>query len=202
MCIRDRRESAIVERSALINKRAELKKEMDEVQRRITSGPSVEREYSNLLRDLESTQLKYREVRQKKLEAEVAQNLEAERKGERLTLIEPPMTPQAPSSPNRIAIIVVGLLLAVAIPLVVVIAMENIDTSVRNRRDLEALLSVPPLAVIPWIENEAAVLKALQVRKQRRMIALIGFVTALVIVHFLYRPLDVLWQNAIRRLME
>lgn len=200
--IKAQRESAIVERSTLLNKRSELKKEMDDVERRIANGPSVEREYSNLLRDLEGTQLKYREVRQKKLEAEVSQNLEAERKGERLTLIEPPLTPQSPASPNRIAILVIGLLLAVAIPLVVVIALESLDTSVRNRRDLELLLSVPPLAVIPWIENEAEVLRAKQLRINRIKGALIGFVVLLILTHFFYRPLDILWQNAIRKLTE
>ena len=44
-----------------------------------------------LARDLESTQAKYREVSQKRMEAQLAESLELERKGERFTLIEPPL---------------------------------------------------------------------------------------------------------------
>ena len=43
------------------------------------------------------------------MEAQLAQNLETNRKGERFTLIEPPLPPEEPVSPNRLAVLIIGL---------------------------------------------------------------------------------------------
>ena len=45
------------------------------------------------MRDYDNTRLKYAEIRSKQSEAKTAQNLEADRKGERFTLIDPPLPP-------------------------------------------------------------------------------------------------------------
>jgi polysaccharide biosynthesis transport protein len=198
--IKAQREASNSERTSLIRKRADLTSLSGGYAKRLASGPAVEREYSTMVRDLENNQLKYREVRQKQLEAEVAQNLETERKGERFTLIEPPLTPSEPASPNRIAILVLGLMLAIGSAVGTVVLLELFNSSVRNRRDLELLLSVPPLAVLPWIETDAD----RQLRVKQRRYALVGAVVSMVlvstVVHLFYRPLDVLWQVALRRL--
>ncbi len=198
--IKAQREASANERTSLLRKRADLDGLIVSYTRRLANGPAVEREYSTMLRDLESNQLKYREIRQKQLEAELAQNLEDDRKGERFTLIEPPFTPGEPASPNRIAILVVGAVLALGSAIGVVVLMEIFSTRVRSRRELEMLLNVPPLAVLPWIETEAD----RQLRSQRRRYALVGGAVTMVLsatlLHLLYRPLDVLWQVALRRL--
>jgi hypothetical protein len=188
------------EKMSLQLKRAELEKRVREMERRLESAPSVEREYTVLLRESENTQLKYREVRQKQMEAEVSQNLEAERKGERFTLIEPPSIPGEPASPNRLLILVLGIVLAMGASVGLALLLEVLDTSVRSKRELEELLQVPPLAVLPWITTQAEC--AMRVR--RRMVGIGGAVGALLLavvgVHFFYRPLDVLWEVALRRL--
>ena len=198
--IRAQREASNAEKLSLAHKRASIAALINDYEQRMTNGPAVEREYSTLVRDLENNQLKYREVRQKQLEAEVAQNLETERKGERFTLIEPPLTPTEPSSPNRILIIVFGVLLAIGTAVGIPVLLETFDTSVRNRRDLEALLNIPPLAILPWIETDAD----RQLRSTRRRYAMLGTAVSVVLastlVHIFFRPLDVLWQVVLRRL--
>jgi polysaccharide biosynthesis transport protein len=154
----------------------------------------------SLIRDLENAQIKYREVRQKQMEAQLAQNLETERKGERFTLVEPPVPPEEPSSPNRRMILILGAVLALLAAAGCAFIKEAVDRSVRDRSDLTRLLTVPPLAIVPWIETQAE--RALRVR--RRWYAMAGsvsiFIFMLVSAHFLYRPLDVLWAVAMRRL--
>ncbi len=39
------------------------------------------------------------------------------------------------------------------------------DTSIRSRRDIEALVAVPPLAVLPWIETPAERAGKIKVRR-------------------------------------
>ena len=193
-------EATQAERSSLLNKTKQLKVEVTDYEHRLAAAPVVEHEYTTMMRELDNTQLQYRVLSQKQMEAQSAQNLETERKGERFTLIEPPLTPEEPASPNRVVIFVLGLVLAMGGAIGIAAAREGMDTSVRSRRDLESLLSIPPLAVVPWIETAADRIAA--VRRQRITVASSIGVLVLMItsVHLFYRPLDVLWQVIMRRL--
>ena len=193
------REASSNERAALEKKAAELRARIDEYERRLIQSPEVEREYSAIARDLENSQLKYREVRQKQMEATVARNLETERKGERFTLIEPPMPPEQPVSPPRMAIVMLGIVLAVGGAIGLVFLLELLDPSIRSRRDIEALTAVPPLAVLPWIDTPAEMATRTRVRRLSLAGAAGSVVLAVALMHFLYRPLDVLWAVALRR---
>jgi uncharacterized protein involved in exopolysaccharide biosynthesis len=194
------REAAVNERTALQRKRSDLVTHLGELEGRLASTPGVERDYMALVRDLDGAQIKYREVRQKQMEAQLAQSLEVERKGERFELIDPPVAPEEPTSPNRRLILALGSVLAVALAAGIAILLEASDHSVRSRKDITSLLSVPPLAVIPWIENDAQ--RAARRRQQRYALfgSLVSVVAAVSAVHVFYRPLDVLWAVAMRRL--
>ena len=107
-----------------------------------------------LQRELQGEQTKFGEVRQKLLEAQLAENLEAEQKGERFTLIEPPFKPQKPVKPNRPAIVALGLLGALAAAIGLMVLLELLDTRIRGRRQVVSLAGAPPLAIIPWVADE------------------------------------------------
>jgi polysaccharide biosynthesis transport protein len=198
--IRAQREAADNQRTSLLRKRADILAKIGDLEQRLASTPGVEREYMSLIRDLENAQIKYREVRQKQMEAQLAQNLETERKGERFTLIEPPIAPEEPTTPNRRLILALGTLLAALGALGIALLLEALDRSVRDQRDLAALLAVPPLAVIPWIDTVGE----RNSRMRRRRLALVGAAASLIAVialtHTLYKPLDVMWAVAMRRL--
>ncbi|HEY5761309.1 MAG TPA: hypothetical protein VIU34_36060, partial [Steroidobacter sp.] len=197
--VNSQREASINERTSLQKKNSVLRERIADYERRLAASPEVAREYSTIMREMENAQLKYSEVRQKQMEATLAQNLETERKGERFTLIEPPMAPEEPASPNRPALVVMGVLLSFGAAVGLVLLLEVLDTSIRSRRDIEALVSVPPLAVLPWIETPVE--RAVKTRFRRWSLAgaATSVVGAVVMVHFLYRPLDVLWAVAWRR---
>ena len=198
--IQAQREAAVTQIKALRKKRDELEGALTGLERRLANTPVVERDYDAMLRDLDSAQIEYRQVRQKQNDAETAENLETERKGERFTLIEPPFTPEQPASPNRPLILIFGLMFALAAGFGTVAVLESTDTSVRGREDLRVLLTQPPLASIPFM---LTALDRARIRRWRRN-ALLGSVTsvivALVLIHVLYRPLDVLWVVALRRM--
>jgi hypothetical protein len=81
-----------------------------------------------------------------------------------------------------------------------VAVLESTDASVRGSHDLHALLASPPLATIPIMLTSADRARA----RRHRMFALAGgaasVILVVVLVHLLYRPLDVLWVVALRRL--
>jgi uncharacterized protein involved in exopolysaccharide biosynthesis len=198
--VKAQREAADAQRTSLLNQRAALDTTVSDLEGRLAATPGVERDYNALANELENEQLQYRDVRQKQMEAKIAQNMEDEQKGERFTLIDPPLPPEQPASPNRPVLMVLGFVLALAAGAGMVLLLDGRDDSVRNRRDLEGLLDVAPLAVLPRIWTSSDISR----RRWRRRFMLIGtagtFVVALVLTDLLYRPLDVLWVVALRRL--
>jgi uncharacterized protein involved in exopolysaccharide biosynthesis len=198
--VKSETDATAAERASLVKKRAELQARIGELENRIASSPSVERDYSTLMREYENEQLRYREIRQKQMGAKSAQDLEDEKKGERFTLIDPPLPPEQPASPNRWFLAGFGLVLALVSGLGTVQLLETFDRSVRGRRDLEMLLKVPPLAILPRMLT----LKDRALRRRHRRQALVAAcamgILAVILVHFFFLPLGVLWQVALRKL--
>lgn len=184
---------------ALRDKRLMLQKKIDDYEQRLLEMPGVEREYNILVRDYNNAMLKYREIRAKEMEAKLAESLETGRKAERFTLIEPPMLPEEPISPNRKLIVVLGLFLAIGGGLGMVILMDSMDTTLRGRKMVMAIAGAPPLAVIPEISTR----KDDKKKRVYLWLALAGvlllFGLMLLGVHLFYKPLDVLWYVLLRK---
>ncbi|MGI9288793.1 MAG: lipopolysaccharide biosynthesis protein, partial [Pseudomonadales bacterium] len=138
--------------------------------------------------------LKYREIKAKQMEANLAKNLEQDRKGERFTLIDPAQRPIEPVSPNRIALLLVGLVLSVFGGLAAVAMLELMDASVRGEKALtEVLGGVAPISIIPYIENETDTDSQLKLQTRVKIALAVGAVVLLIFIHAFYKPLDVIW---------
>jgi len=193
-------ESTMSNMKSLRAKEADLKAKIASYERRLVETPQVEREYLDLSRDHDTSVARYREIKTKQAQAQISQELEKDRKGERFVLIDPPQVPEQPSSPNRPAILLLGVVLSMAGGVTSAAVLENVDHSVRNFKTLSGLLDVPLLAVIPYMETGR------ERRKRRRLfgigaiVAFAGLAAALLLVHFFWMPLDVLWYWALRKL--
>lgn len=131
--------------------------------------------------------------------AEVGQQLEKERKGERFSLIDPAALPEQPIKPNRLAIGVLGFLLSIACSVGYVVITESVDTSVRGAQGVTAVVNAPPLSVIPYMRNGEDIRRSEKV-KRTAIIAFAGGVVLLIFVmHFFWTPLDVLWFKGLRK---
>jgi uncharacterized protein involved in exopolysaccharide biosynthesis len=145
-------QAAQSERASLLAQRSQLHERLTELERRSATAPAIERDYTAQMNDLTNARKKHAEVQQKQMEAQLASNLETARKGERFVLIEPPLEPQKPVSPNRRLILALGAVLALGAAIGLMQLLETLDTRIRGREDIIALLTVPPLAVIPWVK--------------------------------------------------
>jgi len=83
-------ESILSELKSARSKRAALQSKVASYDQRLEQTPQVEREYLELTRDHESSLMRYREIRTKQMQADIGQELEKDRKGERFSLIDPP----------------------------------------------------------------------------------------------------------------
>lgn len=183
---------------SLEKKRQELSAKIADYEKRIALSPQVEREYLELKRNHENAQLKYREIKAKQMEAQVGQQLEKERKGERFSLIDPPQLPEQPSRPNVPAILVLGFILSLAGGFGFLLVAEALDGSVRSPRAVAAILGAAPLSIIPVVENSEDLTR----RRRRQRLALQSTIAALVVVGFVVQffwiPWDVLWFKGLR----
>lgn len=185
---------------SLTSRIAELTEKIQRIEQAVSKAPDVEKAYVEMSRDLQTTTLKYQEIKAKQMEAELSQNLETERKGERYTLIQPPILPDDPVSPNRIAILFIGVILASVAAIGTAGAMEMLDNSVKGSVDLVDLMGTAPLATIPYLSIAEEEKKG---DNRFRLIwigIVIAIVIALVLINFFYKPLDVLWFVVLRKL--
>jgi len=184
--------------ASLQSQRATLKAKIANLEQRITSAPETEREYRGLARDYEIAQRKYQEVLAKKQEAELANNLESKQRGERFSLIEPPMIPEQPSKPNRMMIGLLGLFLSLGAGVGAGALLESIDSRIYGRAGVVRLLGVPPLAVIPVLDTEETENK----KRSRWLVAaasvVLALIAAAVVIHLVLIPLDVLFFRVLR----
>lgn len=198
--LQTQRDSFVQDIAAIGKKRQELKAKLADYEKRLSETPDVERQYLSLVRDYENASAKYRELKAKEMEAQIAQQLEKKSKGERFSIIEPPLLPEKPVKPNRMAIAFLGLVLAIAAGAGYVLLRETMDKSVRGLKGVVALTGAPPLAIIPLLETD----DERDEQKRRRFIVLLASVgailAAILMVHLLWTPLDVLWFRMLRKL--
>lgn len=185
---------------ALHVKRDQVKAKLADYEKRIIQTPQVEREYLELKRDYDNSQLRYRELKSKQMEAGVGQQMEKESKGEKFLLIEPAQLPEAPIKPNRVAILILGVVLSLGGGLGFALAADALDPAVRGARGLLLTLGSAPLAVIPYIENSIDQAKRAKAKRLALRTALTGVVAAIVLIQLLWLPLDILWYKGTRLL--
>ena len=173
--------------------RKEVIAKIKEIEASLYEAPQVERDYLVLKRDYENAVIRYQETKAKQMQADVAKQLEAESKGERFTLIEPAVMPEKPISPNRPAILFLGFILALGCSLGFAVVADAISGTVRGARSVQRLLGALPLAVIPYEMNLQDKAKTQRIKKRVVVlfVAIIAF--ALLFIHFVVSPLDVMW---------
>jgi protein tyrosine kinase modulator len=139
--------------ASLAVQNAELRAKLGGLEKNVTAAPQVEREYANLTRDLTIGREKYEQLLNRQMDAEVSESAIVGGRNDEFRLIQSPMLPAVPGKPQRLAILLIGLVAAVVLGLSVTVAAEAFDPKVRGARDIRDLLGVSPLVAIPTIRN-------------------------------------------------
>jgi uncharacterized protein involved in exopolysaccharide biosynthesis len=184
---------------SLRSRRARAEEKLADYEQRLLLTPKIEQEYRMIVRELEQASAQYQATKAKQMTAEVGQEMEKERKGEKFTLIDPAVLPEEPISPNRPAIIFLSLVLALGAGVGSAAVAESMSDAVRGAKGVAALLNTAPLAVIPYLPNVADT----RSRNRKKTVVMVSVIAAIVIamllVHFLFSPLDVLWFRGLRK---
>jgi uncharacterized protein involved in exopolysaccharide biosynthesis len=174
-------QGAQIELRAAVAKSRDLTEKMSQFEDRLMRTPEVEREFRDLNRGYEELVAEYANIQAKQREAQLALSLESQAMGERFMLLEPPLLPRFPASPNRVAVLFLSFVLAFAGGIAVLAIVESSDTLVRGSRDVVEFIGAPPLAVVPFIANT----RDLRSRSLRRKAVIAGFIIWFAVIGFL-----------------
>lgn len=134
----------------------ELRSKLQGLEGNVVSAPQVERQYQTVTRDLTIARTKYEELLNRQMDAEVSEAAIAGGRADEFRLIQSPLKPSSPDKPKRMAILLIGLIMAVVLGLTSAVAAEGLDRTVRGAHDVRDVLSVSPLVAIPTIRNSRA----------------------------------------------
>ncbi len=176
-----------------------MKRRLQDYASRVEKTPTLEPDYLVLIRDRDTSAQKYQDIRSRLLEAKVSEGLEVQRKGERFSLIDPPGLPESPEKPNRKAIVLLGIILAMAGGAGAAALAEHLDHSIRTPEQLVRVAQAFPLAVIPYLPNQTDLARAMRRRSRIRLAGLGAVAIALLLCHVFWTPLDVVWYATLKR---
>ncbi|HOX54857.1 MAG TPA: polysaccharide biosynthesis tyrosine autokinase [Candidatus Omnitrophota bacterium] len=129
-----------------------LEEQVREVEDALKKLPKSELEFARLQRDVNVNEKLYTMLREKFEESRISE------KGmvSQATVINPAVEPQVPIKPNKRFAAVVGIVVGLMLGLILAFVTESLDTSIGTIEDVENLLKVPVLAIIPSIRTEVA----------------------------------------------
>ena len=116
-----------------------------------SKAPAILEEVAQLQQKLEGMNVQYQGVSAKLLTAQANAKMENEQKGERLSVIDPPVVPDKPDSPNRPVLIAGGYAAGLGLGLALILALELLFKPVRGVDAVKAIVGAFPLVAIPTI---------------------------------------------------
>lgn len=174
-------------------RQAELQSRVNGFNAKLAQAPEVERQYQDLARERDNEVKRYQELRAKQMDAQVAQELEKDRKGERFSLIDPPQLPEKAHKPNRLAIGALGSVLALGAGLGVGALRESLDRTVRGVAGMQRAVPLPLLAAIPYMRTTSEMRRRSLWRWAVALGILALLATGALGVHYFVMPLDAQW---------
>lgn len=144
-------ESLDAELEKLRQEEAGIRRTIGAFEQRLESSPQRQQEYALITRDYAAAKDQYDSLFKRFDEAQLTESLEADRAGERFRVLEPALPPEGPAAPNRMRLLILGLLLALAAAGAAVLLREQLDTAFHSIDDVRAFTTVPVLVSIPPI---------------------------------------------------
>jgi polysaccharide chain length determinant protein (PEP-CTERM system associated) len=121
---------------------------------RLNATPMREQQLADLKRDYDSSKANYDALYKSQQKVQLSTNLEKRQEGQRFTIVDPPILPRKPYSPDRVKFSLVGLLAGLLLGGACLGMAEYLDDSVRSRQDAK-IAGVRVLVGIPHLTTPA-----------------------------------------------
>ena len=131
-----------------------LEQQVELYQSRLNETPEREQQASAVTRDYDQSRTYYETLLSKKLQSEMATNLEKRQQGEQFRTIDPPSLPMRPYWPNRLALSLAGLAGGLAVGLVIAVLMELASPKISHESDLVEFVGSGYALALPAFPTE------------------------------------------------
>ena len=148
-------ESVEGELRSLKQEEASLRSMIAGYEARVDNSPQRQQELQQPSRDYDAVNERYQTLVKRAEEARLAENLERGQNTEQFRILDPAIPPLHPAAPNRVWLLIMGLVAAVALGLGAIVAAEKFDTTFHTADDLQAFTNLPTLARIRLIPTAA-----------------------------------------------
>lgn len=142
-------------RAVLAEQRAALINRQGEAQTAIARLPEVERDLAGMERELSLLQTSLATVTGKLAEAQTAQRLAERQQGERFALLDRAITPEYPVNASRRKLFAAGALASLLFGAALGFLLDLFRPVVRTSTQMERMLGLYPIAVIPQLDPAA-----------------------------------------------
>lgn len=136
----------------------ELESQIITYEKRIENTPRREQELLSLRRDYENIQASYDSLQRRKMEADIAVNMERQKKGEQFRIVDPAIVPQRPVEPNLVKIFLFVIAAGLGVGGGAAVLLEYLNPSFQKAEEIESTFDIPVLAAIPSILSSRQIL--------------------------------------------
>jgi succinoglycan biosynthesis transport protein ExoP len=124
-------------------------------EQRVENAPKRQQEFQELSRDYETTKEQYNTMLKRYEEAQLAATLEQGQSVEQFRILDAALPPRDAIGPNRLRLLMLGLVFAIGLAVGAVYAAEKLDTTFHRIEDLRAFTGIPTLGRVPLVASRA-----------------------------------------------
>lgn len=174
--------------------------ELERLARAIAATSTNSITLERLDRDLESIRARYNTTLNNLNQARMAERVEVNAQGQRISLIEGAVVPQDPSGPPRKKIAAAGVGGGMLLAIGVFVLFEFLNQRVRHPAEIQSRFNIVPIGVLPYLETRGERLR----RRSLQVLALVAVLTlvpvGLYYVHTEFMPLEILAGRVLQKL--
>jgi len=147
------------ERDSIRKKIASIEQSMQVYQQRVEDTPKREQELQSIQRDYNNIRASYNSLLGRRLEAELAVNMEKKQKGEQFRIIDYARLPEKPISPDVRMLFMLFTAVALGVGGGIIFLLEFLNPVIRSENQIETEMGLPVLASIPPLVTPGDIFK-------------------------------------------
>ncbi len=132
---------------------SQIEKKMEIHQQRVEDTPQREQELQSIRRDYNNIRESYNSLLARRLEAELAVNMEKKQKGEQFRIVDYAKSPEKPISPDVKKNFMLSLILGLGLGGGIIFLLELLNPAIRTEEQIKEGVGLPILASIPPLEK-------------------------------------------------